>query len=420
MLKVIIKKGTAMKDVQIFDNLGQVRAQHIGPCVVLFSGGIDGSYLLSEAGNLGIQPIALTIGVNNKDANPVAERNAGLLNSPYFFQNRTEELVTAFIAWSIRSNAYYRGFPISSSFSRPLIARAGVEFAHRQGIACIAHTSIASQNSAARFNLSLMALDPAIQIAAPFLRSQVSREEKMERLATQGLYFRTGIYSVDENIWARVIECGTLEDPENDLPSGKIFEWTREIDEAPAGGEVVEIAFENGLPISLNGSECSLLELIQELNARGGSHGVGRSSGLEDTLFGVKNHEVREAPAAHILLTAHRDLESAILTRTELNMKAILDQHFADLAVAGLWYSDAMAAAMAYIERLNTLINGSVRLRLHRGNLTILSRRAAAGLYYTAFRKEFTALVEEMPMASVFKVMGLTSLHRNGQKPINY
>jgi argininosuccinate synthase len=390
-----------------------VEARGLEACLLLYSGGLDGTHFLDWALSRGIEVLALNVGLEGRGKHERSARLAAALGAEYVFRDRTEEFVSDYVAAGIRANAYYRGlFPLCSSFSRPLMARAAVGLARERGIGAIAHTSTPTQNTAGRFTLSLMALAPEIAIIAPYLRTRLTREQKLGRLVDKGMDFDGGIYSVDQNLWGRVIECGSLENPENDLPDAGIFRWSADVLEASDEPEVVELAFEEGLPTRLNGEELALKDIVMALNRTGGAHGIGRFAGLEDTALAVKNHEVREAPAAQILTTAHRELESAVLTQEESNLKAFLDDRWTNLIASGHWYSDLAEALAAFSRRMNEVVNGWVRLKLHKGNLKVLSKGAPAGLYYAGFEEDFYALVGELSIPPTYAFMGLPYVRR--------
>lgn len=410
-------RGTAGKTTSklpdLIDSLEAVEERGLGSCLLLYSGGLDGTHFLDWALSRGIEVLALNLGLEGEDEHERSARFASALGAGYTFEDRTEELVSDYVAAGIRANAYYRGlFPVCSSYSRPLMAKAAVEFARASGIEAVAHTGTPTQNTAARLTLSLMALAPELTIVAPYLRSRLTREQKLERLRKKDMGFDGGIHSVDQNIWGRVIECGSLENPENDLPDGGVFAWSADTNVAPDDPVVVEITFEGGLPTALDGEEMTLMDAVGRLNRLGGTHGVGRFAGLEETALGVKNHEVREAPAAQILTTAHRELESAILTQEESTLKAFLDDKWTNLIVSGHWYSDLAEALRGFSSRMNQFVSGSVRLKLHKGSLTILSKGAPAGLYYAAFEEEFYSLVGDLSMPATYSLMGLPYLRR--------
>jgi argininosuccinate synthase len=402
----------------IIDSFRAIEERGVNSCLLLYSGGIDSTYFLDWALSHSMDVVALTVGLENAGEHAQSEQFAGALGASYVFQDRTEEFFADYVAAGIKANAYYQGlYPICSSLSRPLMAKAAVELARERGIEAVAHTSTPTQNSATRFNLSLMALAPELAIVVPYLGTRITRGEKLARLGERALEFDTDVYSIDQNLWGRVIECGTLENPENDLPGSGVFRWSADIRRTPDEPEIVEIGFEEGLPTTLCGERRGLVEIVEELNRVGGKHGIGRFGGLEETTLGVKNHEVREAPAAQILTTAHRELESAVLTQEEMSLKAFLDDRWTNLVVSGRWFSELAEALRSFSERMNGVVEGVVRFRLHKGTLTTLSKKAAAGLYYAGFEEEFYSLAGDFSFPPAYALMGLPSLRRGRPVP---
>ena len=208
-----------------------------------------------------------------------------------------------------------------------------------------------------------MALDPNIFVIAPYLNSHWEREVKYKESADKDIVFDTGLNSVDENIWVRDIESGTVENPEHDIPESGIFRWTENIENTPNESEILDIRFENGLPFELNGQHLPLIEIVKQLNELGGKHGIGRFYGIEDNaLYGCKNFEVKEAPAAHIIMSAHMELESVIfreggiLDEQEYSLKRYMDETWTTRVDFGHWYSHVTEALFLSIARLNEFI----------------------------------------------------------------
>ena len=229
----------------------------------------------------------------------------------------------------------------------------------------------------------------------------------MDYLGVREFHLRPHRCSVDENLWAREIESGFLEDPEQDLPVEDVFTWTRNLLDTPDEPATVSLTFNDGLPVAVDGDRLLLSEVITRLNFLGGQHGVGRYDGLEDSLFGLKIHETREAPAAQILLTAHRELETAVLDSHTLGVKAVLDAEWVSLAVEGYWYSPLREGLDLAIARLNQGLQGEIRVRLHKGHVIVLSRQAEAGLYHRRIGPAYDSLTSRMPYGVYYGLLGL-------------
>jgi len=244
------------------------------------------------------------------------------------------------------------------------------------------------QNTAARLGRSLAALDPALDLVAPFLGSHVPREEKVASLRAAGIELPAGVHSIDSNPWSRVIENGSLENPENMLDES-VFTLTRPVRDCDQAPHELTLTFQAGLPVAIDDTGCGLGELITTLNVLAGSHGVGRYSGLEDTPFGVKNHEIRESPAAAVITAAHRALANAVYGPREYAVRAFLGTEWTTLVVHGGWFSQLGTALMHCLAELDTPVTGTVHLRLHRGTVTVMRLHTPNGLYYARLGQQF-------------------------------
>ena len=283
--------------------------------LLLYSGGLDSKFFLLEARGRGERRVvALHVHLGPGYPDPSAAESAAKLGADYRLIGPMESFVERFIAPAIRANASYQGqFPVCSSLSRPLMAEeADVRIAAEEDLDGIVHSAGYLQNSASRFNQSIRTLAPQMMIGNPFLREPVTRLEKHAALSAAGVEHSGNIYSIDENLWGRVVENGVLDDPGNTVPED-VFCRTRNPIDAPRRLLDVALRFEDGLPVAIDGQARPLAVIITEMNRIAGDYGVGRFNGLEDTGFGVKNHEVRESPAAATILLALAAIECAVL-----------------------------------------------------------------------------------------------------------
>ena len=298
----------------------------------------------------------------------------------------TEEFVTEYIAPSLKANALYMGaYPLATSIARPLIAKTMVEIAKKEGAKYIAHGCTAKGNDQVRFDVSIAALAPEIKIIAPMREWVMTREEEIEYARQNDVPIKVKKecpYSTDENIWGRSCECGILEDAMAEPPKDA-FEWTTDPLDAPDAPEYVEIDFRKGLPAGLDGTEMPMTDIIKRLNQLGGKHGYGRVDHIEDRLVGIKSREVYEAPAALMLINAHKDLEKMVLTKDVLNFKRGVEQRYSELCYDGLWFSPLKNALDAFVAETQEHVEGTVRVKLYKGNATIVGRSSPYSLYDT-------------------------------------
>ena len=345
----------------IIDNLEDLKK--FKRVLLLYSGGVDSTYALLYCIQNDIEVIALRgVDITNLTPNRIkvflSELGVKLIEVDY-----TNELVESFICSGILAGGYYQNrFPISSSYTRPLIAKYAAETAIKESCECIIHTSNFHQNSAARFNNAVMFHSPNVYIGIPYIKSSTTREEKLKEIEKAGYEIDGSIYSIDQNIWCRVIENGDLDCIRNPVKE-KHFNWTVNSNN-PVKNENISIGFDKGIPVSIDGKSYSTLDLISYLNEMGAKLQIGRFNGLEDTPLGPKNHELREAPAAEIIYKAKQYIETAILTQDELRLKSNLDYRWTELAVSGNWYSLEKNSVEAAIKVLNEPLNGIVNLEL--------------------------------------------------------
>ena len=316
------------------------------------------------------------------DALTAKARKAGAVDVR--FVHARQEYACDFIRPALHANALYEGvYPLASALSRPLIAKHLVAVAQEVKAAAVAHGSTGKGNDQVRFDVSIRALDPSLEVVAP------QRERNMSRDAAIALAKEAGIdipvtlkspFSVDENLWGRAIEGGVLEDLRQ-APPEEAFKWTRNPNDAPADPAVVRLSFEKGLPVAVNDARLGLVELIDRIGRLAGEHGVGRIDHVEDRLVGIKSREVYEAPAAIALIHAHRELERLVSERETVLLKDELDRRWARLVYDGLWYGGTREALDAFNLRIQEDVTGTIALRFWRGTMTVASRESARSLY---------------------------------------
>ncbi|WP_148714308.1 argininosuccinate synthase-related protein [Chitinolyticbacter meiyuanensis] len=356
---------------------------HCDHVLTLFSGGLDSSYVLHALAGQRCKVTALTIdlgdGVNVPDLQQIASHFGAELRVIDGCQRFAEEAVLP----AVRAQARYMGmYPISSSLSRPVIAQYAVQLAHELGCDAIVHTANQSQNSLRRLNGALAQLGYTGHYGTPYEYTAISREEKIEALRAEGLTrFQARGISGDANLWCREFESGSLDNPEAFWVPETLFEWTRPRSQLP--DTEITLHFAAGRPIAVDDFALPLTELIAALNERVGSFGVGRYSGLEHLAGGEKVLEVREAPAATLLMDAYRHLETATIDAETLREKQAMEQLWVREALEGRWFGGLRAACEAFIQATTRTVSGTVGYRLRAGAADVCSIRANSPRYLT-------------------------------------
>lgn len=354
--------------------------------VLAYSGGLDTSVSIRWLQEkYDAEVVALTADVGEgRDLDSIEKKALAIGATKCYVVDAKEEFMKSYAFPALRANALYEGkYPLSAALSRPLISKILVEIAEKEGAFAVAHGCTGKGNDQVRFDVSVSALNPGIKVIAPVREWPMSREEEIDYAAKHGIPVpvdKKSPYSIDQNLWGRSAECGRIEDPWEEAPADA-FQWTVDPCEAPDEPEYLEIAFERGCPVSINGVTRSPVELIKILNEKGGKHGVGRIDMVENRLVGIKSREIYECPGSTILVNAHRDLESFNLPREVLHFKALIDKQYAELTYFGLWYSPLRAALDAFIEETQKTVTGVVRVKLHKGSCMVVGRKSPYSLY---------------------------------------
>jgi argininosuccinate synthase len=355
--------------------------------VLAYSGGLDTCVAIKWlAEERGYEVIALHIDMGTeKDLDVLQQRADAAGAVKTLFRDGKELFIRYFAFPALAAGAVYQGhYPLATALGRPLIAKLMVDVAHEEGAAAVAHGSTGKGNDQVRFDVSVQALAPDLRIVAPVREWDMkTREDEIayaERYRIPVPVTKESPYSTDENLWGRSIECGVLEDPWVEPPED-IYEWTRSAKDAPAEPSYVEIGFERGIPVSLDGEDLDGVSLVRRLNDLAGENGVGRVDLVEDRLVGIKSREIYEAPAATTLLGAHEALEHLTLAKPQIRMKARIAQEYADLIYNGLWFTAYHQDLAAFVQSSQRHVTGTVRMRLHKGQATPVGRRSPKSLY---------------------------------------
>ncbi len=354
--------------------------------VLAYSGGLDTSVAirwLQEKYNLDVIAVAINVGQPPSSDDIVARalRNGAIKAE---FIDAKKEFVTDYIWPSLKANAMYEDvYPLSTAIARPLIVKLLVEVAQREGAKYIAHGCTAKGNDQVRFDVGIVSLDPSIGIIGPMREWVMTREEEIDYANKNGVEIivkKENPFSVDENLWGRSCECGIIEDAWAEPPK-EAWDWTVEPTEAPNEPEYVEIGFEKGVPISVNGKKLDGIELIETVNKIASRNGVGRIDHVEDRLVGIKSRETYECPAAIVLTQAHRALEFLTLQKDVLEFKKIVEQRFSQLAYNGLWFGTLRESLASFIDTTQEFVTGTIRVKLLKGSLMVVGRKSPYSLY---------------------------------------
>jgi argininosuccinate synthase len=357
--------------------------------VLAYSGGVDTSvcipYLKEEWGVKEVITLAADLGQGD-ELGPIQEKalKCGAVES--LVADAKDTFIKDYAFCAIQANALYENrYPLSTALARPLIAKLLVEAAEKYGADAVAHGCTGKGNDQVRFDVSIAALNPNIKVLAPAREWGMSREETIaygERFGVQSPVKKSSPYSIDRNLLGRSIEAGALEDPMNE-PLEEVYEMTKAIADTPNEPEYVEISFEKGIPVSLNGNALDPVSLVSQLNAIAGNHGVGRIDMLENRVVGIKSREIYEAPALLVLIDAHRDLESLTLTGDVTQYKRGIEETYGHLIYRGLWYSPLKDALDAFILKTQEQVSGTVRVKFFKGNANVVGRKSENSLYAT-------------------------------------
>jgi argininosuccinate synthase len=329
--------------------------------------------------------VALTIDLGeNKDLDAIQERALRVGAAAAYVVDGKVPFIRDFVWPSLQAGAVYeKEYPLATALGRPLIAAILVQIARREGAQGIAHGCTGKGNDQVRFDVTTAALAPELTVVAPVREWGMNREDEIEYATRHGIPVPASVespYSVDENLWGRSIEAGILEDPWEEPPAD-VYAWTADPVRSPDEPAYVEISFEGGLPVCLNGQPVPAVELVERLNQLGGRHGVGRIDHLENRLVGIKSREIYEAPAAVLLLQAHQALEDITLPKEVARFKDLVAQHWAQMVYDGLWFSPLRQALYAFVTHTQGHVSGDVRLKLFKGHAQVVGRKAPEQLY---------------------------------------
>ena len=394
--------------------------------VLAYSGGLDTSVEIAWLKNKGYDVIACCIDVGEgKDLEEVKQKGLAVGAVESIVIDAKKEFAEEYCLPALQGHAYYENkYPLVSALSRPLIVKHLVEVAKKYGATAIAHGCTGKGNDQVRFEVGIHALAPEMKIEDPIREVHWSREEEIDYAKENGIpvpITKKSPYSIDENLWGRANECGILENPWNSAPKDA-YARTNALEDTPNEADVITLTFENGVPVKLNDETLQLDVLIQKLDKLAGKHGIGRIDHVENRLVGIKSREVYECPAATVLMAAHKDIEDITLEKSLAHFKIYIEDKMADVIYNGLWFSPLMNSLLAFIKESQKDVNGTVRVKLFKGNVICEGRKSANSLYDKKLATYTSADEFDQEAAAGFiKLYGLPTqvyaqVHQKGEK----
>ncbi len=383
--------------------------------VLAYSGGLDTSciipWLKENYGNPEVIAFCANLG-QEEELDGLEEKAKRTGASKCYIEDLRHELVTDYIWPTLKSGAIYeRKYLLGTSFARYPVAKRQAEIAKMEGADAVAHGCTGKGNDQVRFELTFKSVDPNLRVIVPWREWELkSRKDEIDYCLERHIPVTATlekIYSHDRNLWHLSSEGGVLEDPWNEPPED-MFEITKSPENAPDKPTYIEIGFEQGLPVSLDGAAMDPVALIYKLNEIGGENGIGREDLVENRLVGMKSHGVYETPGGTILVTAHKELESIVLDRDTLHAKDVLAGRFAEVVYNGQWFTPLREAMSAFFDVTQKNMTGTVRLKLYKGNIVIAGRKSPYSLYREDFATfEQDSVYNQMDSLGFINLFGL-------------
>jgi argininosuccinate synthase len=366
----------------------EANPENVRRVLLLYSGGLDTSVMLKWIqDSYGAEVVCLTVnlGQPGEDYEVVKGKAMRLGALDCHVVDAREAFVREYVTPAIKANALYGGgYPLFTALGRPLIAKLAVEYARKTDCDTIAHGCTGKGNDQVRIEATVATLAPELKVIAPVRSWQMGREEEIAYAREHGIPVKGGTetapYSIDDNLWGRSSEGRWIEDLDQ-APKDDVFQLVTRPEDAPDEPEVVEVGFESGVPVTLNGERLALVELLERVAELGARHGVGIVDHIEDRIVGLKVRDIYEVPAAAIILPAHQELERLVCTIHQNQFKPQLDRQWAYLAYAGLWWEPLREDLDAYMEQVNQRVTGTIGVKLFKGHARVVTRSSANAVY---------------------------------------
>jgi argininosuccinate synthase len=358
--------------------------------LLLYSGGLDTSVMLKwiqDEYDAEVVCLTVNLGQPGEDYAVIEDKAMRLGALECHVLDAREEFAREYVAPAIKANALYGDYPLFTALGRPLIAKLAVEHARKTGCDTIAHGCTGKGNDQVRIEATVATLAPELKVIAPVRSWQMGREEEIAYANEHGIPIKSSLraesqapYSIDDNLWGRSSEGRWIEDLDQ-APQDDVFQLVTPPERAPDEPEVIEIEFERGVPVALNGERLELVELLERTAMIGARHGVGILDHIEDRIVGLKVRDIYEVPAAAILLPAHKELERLVCTIHQNQFKAQLDRQWAYLVYAGLWWEPLRGDLDAYMEHVNEHVSGTIGIKLYKGHARVVTRSSPGAVY---------------------------------------
>ncbi|MGE5781599.1 MAG: argininosuccinate synthase [Nitrososphaerales archaeon] len=384
-------------------------------CVLAYSGGLDTSVCikyLQLLHDLDVVTVTVNIGQND-DFEEIANRSKQVGAIKHYNIDASSEFTQNYIIPSIKANGLYENrYPLATALARPLIAKKAVDIAAKENAKYIAHGCTGKGNDQIRFDITIRCLNPDLKIIAPIRDLNLTRDKEIQFANEHKIPVNTEVkkYSIDENLWGRSIEGGDLEDLLNEPPD-ECFKYVK-FDNPKAG--YLEIDFEAGIPVCVEGQRMNLTDLINYINIEAGSYGVGIIDHMEDRVIGIKSREIYECPAACVLIESHQDLEKMVLTSHELRFKHLVDQQWSWMTYSGLWQDPLVNDLDRFIDATQNRVTGTVKMRMQNGSMRVVGRRSEFSLYKNELATYSSGSIFDQTLAKGFvELWGLQSVTAN-------
>jgi argininosuccinate synthase len=366
----------------------EARPEDVRRVLLLYSGGLDTSVMLKwiqDSYEAEVVCLTVNLGQPGEDYEVISEKALRLGALECHVVDAREEFAREYVVPAIKANALYGGgYPLFTALGRPLIAKLAVDYARRSGCDTIAHGCTGKGNDQVRIEATVATLAPELKTIAPVRSWQMGREEEIAYAREHGIPVKGGTeiapYSIDDNLWGRSSEGRWIEDLDH-APEDDVFQLVTRPELAPDEAEVVDVEFECGVPVGLNGERLALVDLLERAAKIAVRHGVGIVDHIEDRIVGLKVRDIYEAPAAAILLPAHQELEKLVCTIHQNQFKAGLDRQWAYLVYAGLWWEPLRVDLDAYMDSVNAQVSGTIGLKLYKGHARVVTRASANAVY---------------------------------------